>query len=169
MSWMSWHWEQRPEPHAIDPDWLAEQTPVRQALIRFNHAWRGWLRLPLRGHTLSFLLEDDLAMVFDRLPAWLAALAAPGGEADLLFASQGSELVLYAKQSGEDIVVSATRLDDNASPIGHPVAVPRTIFFADWRAFLLSFLEALATLEPALRRDEEWRRYRAMIAAVAEV
>ncbi len=167
MAWLTWHWEERPEPHGIDAAWLSERAPLRQALIRFNHAWTGEFLVPLHGRTLSFLLEDDLAMVFDRLPAWLATLAVADGKAELLFGSQGTELVLRADRSGGDIMVSATRLDDAGSRIGHPKAVAAGEFFGDWSGFLLSLLDALTDMEPELRRDDDWRRYRALAAAVA--
>jgi hypothetical protein len=168
MAWMTWHWKERPEPHEIDATWLSEQTPLRQTLMRFNHACRGAFEVPLRGCTLSFLLEDDLAMVVERLPAWLATLAVADGKADLLFSSQGTELILHADRSGESIMVSATRLGGGGWAIDHPIAVPARIFFTDWRPFLLSFLDAMAAIEPASRRNGDWRRYRALVAAVAE-
>ena len=160
MAWLTYEWSRRPQPHRVDPESLEQFTPLMAALIRFNHEYRGKFLLPLDGTTLELLLEDDLAIVFERLPAWLQALAAGDGRQDLLFGSQGTELTLSAQRSGESVGVSARPLDPARWLPGKPLVISLDSFVRDWSGFLLAFLEELARFESALRLDAEWQDYR---------
>lgn len=167
MAWLSFAWRQRPKPHRVNQNYLEQLSLLEGTLTRFTHAYEGEFLIPLQGATLQLLLEDDLLFVFDRLPAWLACLAAGDGSADLLFGSQGTELVLIAARSGKTVTVSATSLDQTRPFVGGPLVVSLCIFFEDWTRFLLALLDALAEIEPKLNADEAWQRYRSEIAAVA--
>ena len=165
---ISYHWAARDVPHEPPEDFLAELPLLAATLIRFNHIYRGEFHVPLRGGVLDFLLEDDFAIVFDRLPEWLSAVASTESPSPLLFGSQGTELLLVAERRGDKVVVSAQSIDPKhpLSASLQPLEVSARTFFDQWREFVLAVLNALATFEPKLGGDAGWRDYREAIEAV---
>src|SRR5689334_8374978 len=97
---LTYCWVARPSPHAAHDEYLFQLSVLHAALIRFNRAYRGEFQVPFKGGTLTFLLEDDFAIVFDQLPVWLSTIASGDGKAELLFGSQGTELVMIAERKG---------------------------------------------------------------------
>jgi hypothetical protein len=165
MAWLTYRWHRRLQPHEIDPDYLSELPLLTATLVRFNHKYQGEFKVPLQATTLAFLLEDDLAHVFERLPDWLSCVCAGVDPAELLFGTQGTELALSAERTGNSVRVSARSFDPSRPLPGGPLVVPLREFVADWSQFLLTLLEALANLEPRLRTDHTWQQYRDTILA----
>ena len=162
-------WRARPKPHMPPEDFLAGVPLLRASLIRFNHVYRGGFKIPLTGGELALLFEDDLAIVFDALPGWLARLASPKeGSEPLLFGSQGTELVLTAQRIGEAIVVSAHSIDPEhpMEAIFQPLTTDAHTFLRAWVTFLSAVLTALADFEPRLCADSGWLDYRTALRAL---
>jgi hypothetical protein len=164
---LTYRWARRPEPHAVDEEYLRDLPLLRATLIRFTHVFSGEFRVPLQGGTLTFLLEDDFTIVFDQLPSWLSTIAAGEGKAELLFGSQGTELALIAESNGDMVRISAQSLDPEQPLSMRPLDIRVNEFLREWSGFILDVLDALAKFDSALLQNEEWQQYRASVLRAA--
>ena len=161
-------WCTRPQAAPLVEEYLEDHDPVWVALQRFNAASEGEFTVPLDPEPLTLLLSD-LSIVFQRLPGWLGGLAHGDSEAELTFASQGTELKLIAKRSKDRITLSARSIaPDRPLPARYgPVTVPASSFVKGWVDFIVALLDALVVTDPALENDPSYRRYRSAIEAAA--
>ena len=113
---LAYRWWKRDRPESLVEEYLEGQDRLWVTLLRFVSRWEGEFIVPLEPDSLTLTL-DDLPIVFDRIPCWLNALALGDGEADLMFASQGTELTLTATRARGAIAVGARSLAPHARPV----------------------------------------------------
>lgn len=97
-------WERREKPRAYDEADVALWSEEMRALFRFVAEYEG----PLTIHfgDLSIRLDlDDLPYPYQHLDEMFTALGADGGEVDLYFAAQGTELRLALRRTGDFVAV----------------------------------------------------------------
>ncbi|MEV6872196.1 hypothetical protein [Amycolatopsis sp. NPDC051128] len=97
-------WEPRGTPRAYHEDDVALWSEEMRALFRFVAEYEGPLTLHF-GDLAIRLDLDDLPYPYQHLDTVFTALAVDGGEADLYFAAQGTELRLALRRTGDIVTV----------------------------------------------------------------
>jgi hypothetical protein len=170
---IGYHWTERPDPLRVDEADLAAGPLLWATLRRFIARYKGVFTVPLKDKDkdkeLEFWFDYDLAQAWDRLPEWLAQLArGAAGEAELDMASEGTMTALIANRDGNQITMRAQSIlaGSNFLSSFEPVTAPAAAFLGEWANFLTKVLDALAELEPKLKDDAEWQRYRTTLMEV---
>ncbi|SEF24166.1 hypothetical protein SAMN05421837_102595 [Amycolatopsis pretoriensis] len=97
-------WERRGTPRAYNEDDVALWSEEMRALFRFVAEYEGPLTLHF-GDLVIRLDLDDLPYPYPHLDEVFTALGVEGGEADLYFAAQGTELRLALRRTGDTVTV----------------------------------------------------------------
>ena len=128
-------WEPRRPRRGFDETDVALWSAEMRALFRFVAEFDG----PLTLHFGDLAIEldlDDLPYVYDDLDKLATALGTEGGEAELIFAAQGTSLRLALRRTGEAVTVGFhpgyTAPAEFAPLAGRTVDVDANQFISTW-------------------------------------
>jgi hypothetical protein len=167
---IAYGWTRQDPPYEVDEERLNDSPPLWRALLRFMGQYRGTFTLCFPGAEIELWFDHDLSQTFEALPEWLKEIAtSPGREAELLFASQGTELKLVAVRDGEQVSLRVVSLTPGATSKDSdaPDLFAAERFLQQWTRFLNAVLDALEEFEPTLVADPEFREYRRKLEVIS--
>jgi hypothetical protein len=128
-------WERRGTPRAYNEDDVALWSEEMRALFRFVAEYEGPLTLHFGDLPIRLDL-DDLPYGYNQLDEMFTALGTDGGEADLYFAAQGTDLRLALRRTGDALTVGFhpghTAPEEFVPLSGGTAAVDADSFISAW-------------------------------------
>jgi hypothetical protein len=128
-------WERRQKPQAFNEADVALWSEEMRALFRFVAEFDGPLTLHFDDLAIRLGLED-LPYVYEQLDNMAAEMGADGGEAELYFAAQGTDLRLALRRTAGAVTIGFhpgyTAPEEFTSLAGYTADVDADAFINAW-------------------------------------